>query len=75
MNEHWDPALGPRVEWRRRRALETQRERRRKVRRLDYYPSEEARAVIDGLRGPGIRGTASAILNRIVLEWVETQRG
>jgi hypothetical protein len=53
--------------WRRERALEQQRWRRARQRRIDYYPSASAAALIDRLR---TRAGASSILNRIVAEWV-----
>ena len=53
----------------RARANETQRERRKRRRRIDFYASPETVAVVEGLRSLRIDGTASAILNRIVAEW------
>jgi hypothetical protein len=55
--------------WRHERALLLQRDRRRRLRRIDYYPSGEAAALIDSLRKPYGGGDASSILNRIVSEW------
>ena len=55
---------------RRARANETQRERRKRLKRLDFYASPEVIAVIDSLRVPRVGGDASSILNRIVKEWV-----
>jgi len=55
--------------WRRERKLEQQRERRRTERRIDYYPSKEAAAIIDQLRTPYAGGDLSSVLNRIVGEW------
>ena len=55
--------------WRRARILEGQRWRRKQMRRIDYYPSKEAAAVIDRLRTQRVGGDASSILNRIVAEW------
>jgi hypothetical protein len=55
--------------WRRARIREGQRWRRSRVRRTDYYPSEEAAAVIDRLRTRSAGGDASSILNRIIAEW------
>jgi len=55
--------------WRHDRALTLQRDRRKRLHRLDYYPSEDAAAVIDSLRAPRCGGDASSILNRIVSEW------
>jgi hypothetical protein len=60
--------------WRHDRALTLQKDRRKRLRRIDYYPSEEADAVIDRLRMPYGGGDASSILNRIVCEWVARQR-
>ena len=51
--------------------LGLQRERRKQMRRIDYYPPEEAVALIDRLRVPRVGGDASAMLNRIVAEWAE----
>jgi hypothetical protein len=56
--------------WRRKRVLELQRERRRGMRRIDYYPSEMAAAMIDESLTRGVGGDASSILNRIVTEWL-----
>ncbi len=53
----------------RQRILSLQRERRKGLRRIDYYPSETAAAVIEKLRMPRAGGDASSILNRIVSEW------
>ena len=55
--------------WRKERILEQQRERRRRERRIDYYPSKEAAAIVDGMRSRCAGGDASSILNRIVSEW------
>jgi hypothetical protein len=57
--------------WRRARILEQQRERRKQMRRIDYYPSEEAAAVVDRFRIPRVGGDASSILNRIIAEWAD----
>jgi hypothetical protein len=57
--------------WRRARILEQQRYWRKQMRRIDYYPSKEAAAVIDRFRTRRIGGDASSILNRIVAEWAE----
>ena len=55
--------------WRHERALTLQKDRRQRLHRIDYYPSEEAVALIDRLRAPRCGGDASSILNRIVCEW------
>ena len=57
--------------WRRARILEGQRWRRSRLRRIDYYPSKEAAAVIDRFRTRRAGGDASSILNRIVAEWAD----
>ena len=56
---------------RRARANETQRERRKRLKRVDFYADPETVEIIDSLRSPRVDGTASAILNRIVMEWAE----
>ena len=74
---HWQPGM-PVVtaqdhaawrEWRHSRALVTQKDRRKRHRRIDYYPSEEVAALIESQRTPRCGGDASSILNRIVCEW------
>jgi hypothetical protein len=57
--------------WRRARILEQQREWRKQMRRIDYYPSKEAAAVIDRFRHRYAGGDASSILNRIIAEWAD----
>jgi hypothetical protein len=52
--------------WRRWRALRLQCERRARMRRIDYYASPAADAVIDGLRSGSCGGDASSIINRII---------
>ncbi|WP_425490817.1 HGGxSTG domain-containing protein [Luteimonas cellulosilyticus] len=54
-------------------ANRTQRERRARHPRIDYYPSTEALAAIEGVRGFARTGTNSAVLNAIVEAWAETQ--
>jgi hypothetical protein len=41
------------------------------MRHIDYYPSEQAAAVIDRFRSRHAGGDASSILNRIVAEWAD----
>ena len=56
----------------RSRINQLQRERRKRFTRIDYIEvSPEAKQVIDSLRTKCVRGTSSAILNRIVVEWAE----
>src|SRR3954447_25898363 len=57
--------------WRRARILQGQRWRRSRMRRIDYYPSKEAAAVIDRLRHRYANGDTSSVLNRIVAEWAD----
>ena len=59
---------------RKTRALERQRLRRSRKRRLDYYADGGAVAVIDSLRKPSVGGDASSILNRIVSEWANARK-
>ena len=57
----------------RTRINQLQRERRKRFTRIDYiYVSPEASEIINSLRDGGIKGTVSAILNRIVVEWAES---
>jgi hypothetical protein len=51
------------------RALERQRQRRRRLHRIDYYASPEAAAIIDAQLGPCAGSDASSIINRILVEW------
>jgi hypothetical protein len=60
--------------WRHERALTLQKDRRQRLHRIDYYPSEEAVALIDVMRAPRCGGDASSILNRIVSEWAASFR-
>ena len=57
--------------WRGARILEGQRERRKQMRRIDYYPSKEAAAVIDRFRHRNAGGDTSSILNWIVAQWAD----
>ena len=57
--------------WRRERILAQQRERRRTMRRIDYYPSDAAAEIVDRFRNRLSGADASSILNRIVAEWAE----
>ena len=73
----WQPGMPVRTDedeaewqaWRRERILSLQRDRRASMRRIDYYASPEADAIIDRLRRHRAGGDASSILNRIVNEW------
>jgi hypothetical protein len=59
--------------WRRDRVLALQKDRRKRLRRIDYYPSAEVAALIEGQRTPRCGGDASSILNRIVCEWAASR--
>lgn len=48
--------------------LTAQRQRRATNRRIDYYPSEEAAAVIDGMTNhKQIEGVYSRVIDRLIL--------
>lgn len=61
--------------WRRARILESQRERRASERRVDYYASPAASALIDSMRTKQTGGDASSIINRIIEEWAASPKG
>lgn len=61
-------------EWRRKRANESQRQRRAKARRIDYYVSDEAAAIIDAQAYPSVGGDQSSVINRIVMDWAKLNR-
>ena len=46
-----------------------QRDRRARMRRIDYYASPEADAIINRLRQHAEGGDADSIINMIILEW------
>ena len=66
-NDNWDPAIETHEQWRRRQVLEGQRYRRSQLRRIDYYVSEDAAKLIDGLRRPYVGGDYSSIIDRIAV--------
>jgi len=53
--------------WRAARKLEQQRSRRARMRRIDYYPSRDALAVIEGMWGRSMGQDFSSIIDRLVL--------
>jgi len=54
--------------WKRDRRLATQRQRRTANRRIDYYPSYEAGAVIDSLTNHRYAGgDYSSVIDRLIL--------
>ena len=52
-------------------ARERQRRRRMGRQRIDYYPDEDALAVIGALRSGHAGGDASSVINDIISDWVE----
>lgn len=61
-------------QWRRDRKREQQRQRRATNRRIDYYPDNEAAAVIDTMWTLRIGGDYSSVINRMVIDWAQTCR-
>ena len=57
--------------WRAERKRQQQRDRRARYPRIDYYPNNEANALIRSLSGPCVGGDFSSVINRIVAEWAE----
>jgi hypothetical protein len=55
--------------WKRDQKREQQRQRRAKLRRIDYYPSAEAAKIIDSLSRPAVASDHSSVLNRVTAEW------
>ena len=55
--------------WRKDRKRQQQRERRATNPRIDYYPSDEAHAIIGALMRPQAGHDLSSVINRIVTEW------
>ncbi|WEN13720.1 hypothetical protein PY254_10730 [Rhodanobacter sp. AS-Z3] len=53
--------------WRKASKLEAQRWRRRQYPRIDYYPSEEALAVIETYTGNHAGGNFSSVIDRLIL--------
>jgi hypothetical protein len=54
--------------WKRARKLEQQRERRKANPRIDYYPSKEAREVIESLLRPFAGGDYSSVIDSLVMD-------
>ena len=57
--------------WRKQRTLEAQRHRRATLRRIDYYPSSEAAAVIDAHTYRRTGGAYGDVIDRLVLAAVD----
>lgn len=53
--------------WKRARKLEQQRQRRRALARIDYYPSKEAMTAIAARIGPFAGGDYSSVIDDLVL--------
>ena len=56
--------------WRKASKLQAQRERRLQYRRIDYYPSDEAQAVIDAITVRSY-GNYSTVIDALVLAAAE----
>lgn len=54
-------------EWCHQQKLDSQRFRRKLYRRIDYYPSKEAQAVIDKRAGNFVGGTYSEVIDALLL--------
>jgi hypothetical protein len=75
----WAPGLPVRTEadalawrqWRAERKRQQQRYRRTRHPRIDYYPDEDADALIRSLSGHFAGGDFSSVINRIVAAWAE----
>jgi hypothetical protein len=59
--------------WRKASILDGQRQRRRRLRRIDYYPSREAAAIIDARRFPAAGGDYSSAIDRLILAGVSQE--
>ena len=59
------------AKWRNDRKRESQRYRRAKYPRIDYYPDALAETVIRDRTGQFVGGDLSSVINRIVTEWAE----
>jgi hypothetical protein len=61
---------------RKARALEMQRRRRAKHRRIDYYPNEAAGRIIDARAHTGncVGEDYSSVINRIIEDWARFRR-
>ena len=53
--------------WKKARKRDRQKARRARLRRVDYHPSPEAAAVIDGLIGRHRGGTYAEVIDALVL--------
>ena len=64
------------AEWRafrRQRIVELQRLRRARCRRVDYYPSDKALAIIQSQTNGFAGGDYSSVINRLVAESTKTR--
>lgn len=76
----WQPGMPVRTaedhsawrSWRLERKREQQRARRAKYRRIDYYPDECAKGLIDSLGHRSVGGDYSSVINRIIGAWIES---
>ncbi|MEO8804128.1 MAG: hypothetical protein ABI304_01970 [Rudaea sp.] len=57
--------------WKKSSRLEAQRSRRKRYRRIDYYPSKRAQALIDSRTGHFAGGDYSTVIDALVLAGAE----
>lgn len=58
--------------WKKSSKLEAQRSRRMRYRRIDYYPSKDAQAIIDARTGHFVGGDYSSVIDALVLTGAES---
>lgn len=58
-------------QWRRESKRDAQRKRRARYPRIDYYPDDDAAALIYSLTMPRAGGDLSSVINAIVNEWAQ----
>ncbi len=59
--------------WRKARIREGQRQRRQRLRRIDYYPGPEAAAIIDAQCFRAAGADYSSVIDRLILASVRKQ--
>lgn len=60
--------------WRAERRRQLQRQRRVRLRRIDYHAGRDAAAILSALWTPTPGGDFSTLLDRIVIEWATRHR-
>lgn len=74
MADKWRPGLpvlteADRIDWRawkKSSVRGAQRDRRARLRRIDYYPSPKAAAIIDARLFPAVGGDYNSVINRMI---------